>query len=147
AGDQCPVCEQPIPNERLEQVNKRVAARDLQMRTEADARVKEQVQIARAQGEAALEALKAQVATREKAAREEGEKKTTAAFETRLRQSAEAVQASTERSTGLEAELKESRDTLAATIAQMTAEFAQKSETYRQEGRTAAVAELNGKVS
>jgi hypothetical protein len=147
AGDKCPVCDQQIPNERLDQVNKRIVARDLQTRAEADARVKEEVQIARAQGEAALEALKSQVATREKAAREEAEKKTAVAFENRLRESAEAARAATERNAGLEAELKESRDTLTTTIASMTAEFAKKSEACRQEGRAAATAELNGKVS
>jgi len=147
AGGQCPVCEQSIPNDRLDHVNKRIAARDLQMRTEADARVKAEVQIARAQGETALEALKAQIPSREKAAREEGEKKAAGAFETRLRESAEAAKTATERSAGLEAELKESRATLATTISKMTAEFAQKSETFRQEGRAAATAELNAKVT
>lgn len=147
AGNQCPVCEQTIPNDRLDQVNKRIVAKDLLMRSDADARVKAEVQIARAQGETALEALKAQIPNREKAAREEGEKKAAGAFEARLRESAEAAKTATERSAGLEAELKETRNNLATTVTKMTAEFAEKSETFRQEGRAAATGEMNAKVS
>ena len=147
AGDRCPVCEQPIPNDRLDQVNKRIAARDLQMKTDADARVRAEVQVVRAQGEAALEALKSQVATREDAARKEGEKKATDGFEARLRESAEVTKAATERSAGLDAELAKSRVTLATTVNRMTAEFAEKSEALRQEVRAAAEKELNAKVA
>jgi hypothetical protein len=70
-GERCPTCDQPIPNDRLEEVNKRIAARDHQLRVEADTRLKMEVQAVRAQSEAALEALKAQFAGREEAARTE----------------------------------------------------------------------------
>jgi hypothetical protein len=71
SSERCPTCDQLIPNDRLDEVNKRIAARDLQLRAEADTRVKMEVQAVRAQNEAALEALKAQLTAREEAARVE----------------------------------------------------------------------------
>src|SRR5262245_54976618 len=71
SSERCPTCDQPIPNDRLDEVNKRIAARDHQLRAEAEARVKMEVQAVRAQSAAALEALKAQLAAREEAARVE----------------------------------------------------------------------------
>ena len=90
AGDRCPTCDQPIPNEQREAVNNRIEARDRQVQADAEARVKAEVQQARAEGAAALEAVKAQFATREQLARAEGENRATEGFAAKLKETAEA---------------------------------------------------------
>lgn len=52
AGDLCPACDQPIPNDRLDDVNKRVAAREREMRAELEARTASAIQAAVAAREA-----------------------------------------------------------------------------------------------
>jgi hypothetical protein len=146
-GDQCPLCEQTIPNDRLEDVDKRIQARDRQMRAEADARVNAEVQSVRAQGEAALEAAKAQFAAREETARKDGEARAVASFEKQIADSAAAVKAAAERQANLEVELAQSKEAIAQTIEKMNADFAKKAEAVRLEGRAAAVAEMDATLS
>ncbi len=43
-GDRCPTCDQPIPNDRLDEVSKRIAARETQVKAEADARAAELIE-------------------------------------------------------------------------------------------------------
>lgn len=147
AGDQCPLCEQSIPNDRLEDVNKRIAAKDRQLRAEADARVNAEVQSVRAQGEAALEAAKAQFVAREEAARKDGEARAVASFEKKMAESAESVKAATERGANLEAELGRSKQALTATVEKLTADFAKKEEAVRTEARAAVVAEMSATLA
>jgi hypothetical protein len=82
--DRCPTCDQPIPNDRLDEVRDRIAARERTLLAEVDARAKEELQALRAQGEAALEALKAQLAAREEAARAEARAAVVAEMNARL---------------------------------------------------------------
>lgn len=147
AGDQCPVCDQTIPNSRLDDVNKRIVARDRQLRAEADARVNAEVQSVRAQGEAALEAAKAQFTAREEAARKDGEDRALASFEKQIADSAAAVKAAGERQVDLEVALEQSKASLIQTVAIMTADFAKKEEAFRVEGRAAALVEMNAVLS
>lgn len=89
AGEQCPFCGQDIPEEKLEEISGRIAAREQERLSEAVARLQEQYSLektqteAKAKGdleqakrEAAQEAerLKAEAATREAAAREQARK-------------------------------------------------------------------------
>jgi hypothetical protein len=84
-GEQCPVCDQPVPNEKAEQVRIRLEARDRELSDSVGARLKEQFAAERVQLEAngrvqtdrltrehaaAMEAAKAEAAQREIAARE-----------------------------------------------------------------------------
>lgn len=86
AGANCPVCDQPIPNEKVEQVRAKVEARERELSDAVTARLKnefaqEKVQIQtnanavleqhKKDSAATLEALKSEFATREAAAREE----------------------------------------------------------------------------
>jgi hypothetical protein len=93
SGDRCPTCDQPIPNEKLDEVANRLAAKERLLRAEADAQAKEEIQAVRAQGEATLAALKAQLVEREQSARKEGEMLAAAAFEKRLAEHAESAAA------------------------------------------------------
>jgi DNA repair exonuclease SbcCD ATPase subunit len=51
-GEQCPVCDQPIPNEKAEQVRFRMEARDRELSDSVGARLKEQFASERVQFEA-----------------------------------------------------------------------------------------------
>jgi hypothetical protein len=89
AGERCPYCEQPIPNEKAEQVRARAEARERELSEGLTARLTQKFALERAQiensaqalvdqvrneGVAALEKLKGEVASREAAARAEGRK-------------------------------------------------------------------------
>jgi len=84
-GAQCPVCDQPIPNEKAEQVRIRIEARDRDLSASVGARLREQFAAERVQLEAnarvltdrltrehavAMEVAKAEAAQKEVAARE-----------------------------------------------------------------------------
>jgi len=86
AGLQCPVCDQPISNDKADQVRKRMEARERAASDAVSARLREQFVSERAQfeasarvalervrteGAATLEAFKTEAAVRERAAREE----------------------------------------------------------------------------
>jgi hypothetical protein len=88
-GFQCPVCEQPIPNEKAEQVRSRMEARERELADAVGARLKEQfaaervkieadaratVEQAKKESAVALEAVRNEAAVKELAARQEGEK-------------------------------------------------------------------------
>ena len=90
AGDRCPTCDQPIPNDRREEVQNRIEARARELQADADARVKAEVQQARSEGSAALEAEKAKFAAREDVVRQEGEARAAAGFATKLKETADA---------------------------------------------------------
>jgi hypothetical protein len=91
AGLQCPVCDQPISNDKADQVRERMEARERAASDAVSARLREQFAGERAQFEAsaqvalergrtesaaALEAFKAEAATRERVAREEAARTT-----------------------------------------------------------------------
>ena len=90
AGDRCPTCDQPIPNDRREEVQSRIDARARELQAEAEARVKAEVQQARSEDAAVLEAEKAKFAAREDAVRQEGEARAAAGFATKLKETADA---------------------------------------------------------
>jgi|SRR6185437_15380645 len=78
SGQKCPVCEQPIPNEKAEQVRARMEARDRELTAAASARAalqfaQEKAQI-EASAKAAIETINAEIATKEAAARADGAK-------------------------------------------------------------------------
>jgi hypothetical protein len=89
AGLQCPVCDQPIPNDKADQVQERMEARERAASEVVTLRLREQFANERAQFEAnaqsaldkvrresasALDAFRAQAAAREQAAREDAAK-------------------------------------------------------------------------
>ena len=75
-GEQCPLCEQPIPQEKSKEITERIAAKERRQQAEIDARIlrekaeaeakaKLEIETVRQQGLAAVEAAKAEAATRE----------------------------------------------------------------------------------
>jgi hypothetical protein len=88
AGQRCPVCEQPIPNEKAEQVRARMEARDRELTAAANARAAQQFAHEKAQIEAnaktAIEMLTTQIATKEAAARADGAKVAEATMQQKL---------------------------------------------------------------
>jgi hypothetical protein len=129
-GEQCPVCDQPIPNEKAEQVRFRMEARDRELSDSVGARLKEQFASERVQFEAnarvvtdrltrehaaAMEVVKAEAAQKEVAAREASQRQ----IDNLLRANAD-----------LQALAKEQ-------IATVRAEAAQKEAAAREEGSKA----------
>lgn len=56
AGERCPVCEQPIPNEKAQEIRARTKARERELAEAANARATQQVAMLRVQIEAAAKA-------------------------------------------------------------------------------------------
>jgi hypothetical protein len=99
AGEVCPYCDQPIPNERAQEIHERYKAKEreqaeafAQHLNEQIARERERVeQVAKAQVEkiqsdsvAAVEAVKSEAAAQQNAAREEGKKIAEAAAQSQM---------------------------------------------------------------
>lgn len=96
AGDHCPTCDQPIPNDRVAEIRRRAEARERQVQTEAEARLKEQA--ARA-----LEIERAQFAAREQAVRAEAQKLAADAYAQQINEAATAKAAAEQRCAELQA--------------------------------------------
>jgi len=99
AGEFCPYCEQPIPNEKAAQVRARAKAKERELSESVMARLtqmfalekaqmennaKARVDDARNEGAAALEKVKSAIASREAVAREDGKKAAEAMLQERL---------------------------------------------------------------
>ncbi|MGQ0458034.1 MAG: DUF2130 domain-containing protein [Hyphomicrobium sp.] len=90
AGDRCPTCDQPIPNDRLAEVRGRIDAHERQLQAEFEARTKTELQQVRAESAAAIEASKAAFAAREGAMRQEIEARASEALAAKLKEAADA---------------------------------------------------------
>ena len=99
AGEFCPYCEQPIPNEKAEQVRARTEAKKRELSESVTARLAQKFAVekaqmetgakalvdqARSEGAAALEKMKSEIASREAVARENGKKAAEAMQQERL---------------------------------------------------------------
>lgn len=132
-SEECPWCEQPIPNEKYEEISHRIAAKERQKQAEAEAKSRAEVDAVRKQGLAAVEAVRAEITARETAALEHGKKLAENAYQIKLAEAAEVTKSAIERETGLKAELDKSRGQLTATVQKMTSEFAVKEAAIRTE--------------
>jgi hypothetical protein len=107
AGEFCPYCEQPIPNEKAEQARARTQAKERELSESITARLvqtfalekaqmetgaKALVDQARNEGAAALEKVKSEIASREAVAREDGKKAAEAMLQERLAEQERANQ-------------------------------------------------------
>jgi hypothetical protein len=108
AGEVCPYCEQPIPNEKAEQVRARREAKERQLSETLTARLTQKFALEKAQleasadarvdqvrseGTAALEKVKTESASRQTAAREEGKREAEAMLQERLTEQVRTSQA------------------------------------------------------
>jgi hypothetical protein len=146
-GEQCPWCEQPIPNEKYEEISARIAAKERQRQAELEAKSKAEIEAVRKQGLAALEAVKAEVAAREATAREQGKKLAESAYQTQLTEAAEAAKSAIEREASMKSQLQESRSQLMATVQKMNTEFAAKEAAIRAETKSAVEASYSARVA
>ena len=71
ASDRCPTCDQPIPNDRLDEVNGRIALKERQFKAELEARFSQALEAEHAKADAAITAMKAELAVRAEAIRTE----------------------------------------------------------------------------
>lgn len=128
--EQCPLCEQPIPQERSKEITERIAAKERRQQAEINARVlrekavaeakaKLEIETVRQQGLAAVEAAKGEAATREATAREEGKRVAEAALQANLAEAQEATKTANELGASLKAQLEQSRAQHSAAIQQM----------------------------
>jgi hypothetical protein len=107
-GEFCPYCEQPIPNEKAEQVRARTEAKERELSESVTARLTQEFALEKAQmetgakalvdqarneGAAALEKVKSEIASREAVAREDGKKAAEAMLQERLAEHARTSQA------------------------------------------------------
>jgi hypothetical protein len=108
AGEFCPYCEQPIPNEKAEQVRARREAKERELSESVTARLTQNFALEKAQMEtgakalvdqarnedaAALEKVKSEIASREAVAREDGKKTAEAMLQERLAEQEQTNQA------------------------------------------------------
>ena len=129
AGLQCPVCDQPIPNEKAEQVRARMEARERELSDTVTNRLKEQFAQERVQIEAngrvaleklkgdsaeAIEAVKREAALKEAVVREEGLKAGQAAAQEQI---AALTQTNTELQAAAQERLGEAEREKAAALA------------------------------
>ena len=90
AGDRCPTCDQTIPNDRLDDVNRRVAAKEQQLKAEAETRLREAVAVEHANAEAKIRSAKADFDARADALRTEGEARAAEGFSAKLKETSDA---------------------------------------------------------
>jgi len=88
AGQRCPTCDQPIPNEKADQVRARIEARERELTDAATSRASKQFALEKAQFEASakaeIEKVTREANVRVSAAREEGSKAAEAAAQERI---------------------------------------------------------------
>jgi len=157
-GEQCPLCEQPIPQEKSKEITERIAAKERRQQAEIDARIlrekaeaeakaKLEIETVRQQGLAAVEAAKAEAATREATAREEGKRVAEAALQATLAEAQEATKTANELGASMTAQLEQSRAQYTAVIQKMTSEFAAREASLREEAKKSAEATVQVKLS
>ncbi len=90
AGDRCPTCDQPIPNDRLDEVNGRIALKERQFKAESEARFSQALEAEHAKADAAITAMKAELAVSAEAIRTEAEARANNAFAAKLKDVSDA---------------------------------------------------------
>ncbi|HEY0414154.1 MAG TPA: DUF2130 domain-containing protein [Allosphingosinicella sp.] len=153
-GDTCPLCEQPIPDDRAEEVANRLEALERDRTAEISARLEARFAADKAE---ALAAAEQQAAAQIAAAREtvRAEAKEAVAAADRARQEAETDKAKADADrAGLQARLDEAREAAETAVAAVKAEAAAKEEEIRAEAKRAAdeaarirISEAEGKVA
>ena len=117
-GQKCPTCDQPIPNDKAEQVRARIEARDRELTAAAKALAASEFAQDKARIEASakasIDAMTAQMAAKEAAARADGAKTAQAAMQEKLTALAQAKDA---------AEIAAKERTEAAEAAKVAAEI------------------------
>jgi len=104
SGEHCPWCEQPIPNDKLAEISKRIAAREHEQAAELEARLAKEKAAIEAKAAAEVEKLTRESAARETSAREAGKLAAAAELQSKLTETAERASASEKQLLSLKAE-------------------------------------------
>ncbi|MGH6753858.1 MAG: DUF2130 domain-containing protein, partial [Bradyrhizobium sp.] len=158
AAARCPTCDQPVPNDKLNEITARLNTRDQAISNSIHEQLSKNfaAQIAQVQTEAkaelqrvsndnagTIERLKQDAAAREAQVRLEAE----VALKDQLAEAARQRQAAEEASTALQADLKSLRDSSEATIAHLQQEAGVREGAARAEATEAAEAKLQGQIA
>jgi hypothetical protein len=172
AEEVCPLCEQPLPADRLEEIKERIQIRERELADEITARLKMQfarekaevIETARREGAAALAREKEAGSAREVAARAEGRqaaeaaaqekiaaaeraaKEAQAAMQTRIEQVEAAKAAAEQNRTALRQQLEQTRRDHEAAIAKVKQDASARENTIRKEAASQAEAALQERI-
>ena len=141
-GQACPYCDQPIPEDRLEEVSGRIEARARERLTEETGRLREQHVRERAQAEAKakseLDHAKKDAAVREALVREEAARIANETAQVRIAEAQKAQGIAETTLAGLARQLEELGAQSAETIEKMSRDAAERETAVRQEAIAAA---------
>lgn len=150
AEERCPLCDQPIPPEKFEEIHGRIQAKERERALEAERRLKELVSLERSQAEAKargeVEQIRKEAAAALEKARQEAVAKESAARE-EARKAAEVVAASKigemeQGKKAAEQQAKEHREALEKTKQEVAAREAAAREEARKAAEAAAAAKI-----
>jgi hypothetical protein len=172
AQEACPLCDQPLPADRLEEIKERIQTRERERAEEITARLEtrfarekaEAVETARREGSAALAREKQEGSAREAAARAEGRqaadaaaqeriaaaeraaKEAQAVMQTRIEQAEAAKAAAEQNGTALRQQLEQTRRDHETAIEKMKQDALARENLVRQQAATSAEAALQEKI-
>jgi hypothetical protein len=150
-GQTCPYCEQPIPEDRLEEISGRIEARARDRLTEETGRLREQHARDRAQAEAKakaeLEQASKDAAAREALIREQVARSANETAQIKIAAAQKAQSEAEQARAGIAGQIEEMRATNAEKVAQMTRDAAAREVTVREETAKAAAAAAAEKIA
>lgn len=158
-GESCPLCDQPIPRDRYEEIKERIEIRRREERLEIEARYDERlalekaeaVEQARAEARTALDREKQQFQVREAAAREDGRRGAEAAARETLAQLqarvAEVEAGKAQSESALMLQLEEARCEKETAVQKVKEEANAKQEEIREEAERQALASVQETIS
>jgi hypothetical protein len=162
AGEVCPWCEQPIPREKFTEISNRIAARERERFAELTDRLKDQFAQEKAQTDAkaktelakirkdaatAIGRLKADMLTRETAARNQGKKAAESAMRNALAEAERAKKTAEQVGSNLKTQLEQARKNGAAAIERLRQQAAEKETAAREEGKKAVEKTMLAKLT
>jgi hypothetical protein len=150
-GQTCPYCDQPIPEDRLEEISGRIEARARERLTEETAQLREQHARERAQAEgkakAELEQAKRDASAREALIREEAARSANETAQIKIAAAQKAQAEAEQARAGITGQIEEMRTQNAETIAQMTRDTAAREKAIRAEAAAAAEEALRERLA
>jgi hypothetical protein len=150
-GQNCPYCDQPIPEERLDEISGRIEARARERLTEETGRLRDQYARERAQADAKakaeLEQAKKDGAAREAIAREETARVANEQAQVKIAAAQKAQTEAEQARAGIAKQLDAVRTQNAETIAQMNRDAAAREKVIREEATATAEDRLRDQLT
>lgn len=145
--EECPWCEQPIPNERFEEISKRIAAKEREWQSEVEAKSRVEIETVRKQGLLAIDAAKTEAAERVAAALQQGRQAAETEYAGKLAEATQLAKSAAEREGTLTAQLAQARQLHAASVETLRTEFAAREIVVRDEASKAVQATMLERTS